>query len=245
MLNLIVVKDYDEMSLVSANWLADEINKDPSLVLGLATGGTPEGLYANLIKMYKKGSLDFSSIKTFNLDEYVSLPRENESSYYTYMHNHLFDHVNLNPNNIHLMDGNVTNLTIERQRYDQLILDKGGIDIQLLGVGVNGHIGFNEPDSTLKIDVHVTRLAKETISANARYFNSITEVPKFSLTMGIGSILRAKKIILIADGEHKAKAIKDLFRSEVIDPLKPVTFLRLHPDVTVIIDEKAAKEIEL
>lgn len=245
MINLVVVKDYDEMSLVSANWLADEIRANPSLVLGLATGGTPEGLYANLIKMYKNDKLDFSSIRTFNLDEYVSLPRENESSYYTYMHNHLFDHVNLDPSNIHLMDGNVTNLTIERQRYDQLIVDEGGIDIQLLGVGVNGHIGFNEPDSTLKIDVHVTRLAKETINANSRYFNSITEVPKFSLTMGIGSILRAKKIILIADGEHKANAIKDLFQTEVIDPQKPVTFLRLHPDVTVIIDEKAAKEIEL
>lgn len=245
MINLIVVRDYDEMSLVSANWLADEIKEDPNLVLGLATGGTPEGLYANLINMHKKDGLDFSKVTTFNLDEYVSLPRENESSYYTYMHKHLFDHVNLDRNNIHLMDGNVTNLTIERQRYDQLILDKGGIDVQLLGVGVNGHIGFNEPNSTLKIDVHVTRLAKETIDANARYFNSITEVPKFSLTMGIGSILRAKKIILIADGEHKAKAIKDLFHTEVIDPQKPVTLLRLHPDVTVIIDQKAAKEIEL
>ena len=237
-MKIIKAKDYQDMSLKAANIMAAQIIMKPNAVLGLATGSTPEGLYANLIKKYNDGELDFSNIKTVNLDEYKGLKRDHDQSYYYFMNSKLFDHVNINKANTNVPDGTKEDGEAECARYEELIASLGGIDIQLLGIGGNGHIGFNEPGESFIRDTHCVKLTEETIEANSRFFASKDDVPKYAYTMGIKSIIQAKKILLVASGKSKAKAVYDTVCGP-ITPAVPASILQLHPDVTIVADEEA------
>ena len=238
-MKLITVDNYEELSKVAARELASTIKEKPNAILGLATGGSPVGMYKELIKMYQDGELDFSKIKTVNLDEYVGLNPEHEQSYRHFMNENLFNHVNININNT---IGLAQDLNAECKEYDKKIEELGGIDVQLLGVGNNGHIAFNEPDKELSSGTHVITLTEDTIKANSRFFDTIDEVPKRAITMGLGEIMKAKKIVLIASGESKAEAIKGLFSGKITTE-NPASMLQMHGDVTVIVDKAAAKLI--
>ncbi|MCF6095561.1 glucosamine-6-phosphate deaminase [Thermovorax subterraneus] len=240
-MKLIIAKDYAEMSKKAAQIIAEEIKKKPNLVLGLATGATPVGTYRELVKMYKNGEVDFSRVITFNLDEYLGLSHDDERSYHYYMYSNFFDHVNVKPENIHIPNGVAEDIDEECRRYDEAIEKAGGIDLQLLGIGVNGHIGFNEPGDELLTDTHVTNLAPDTIKANARFFESIDQVPKKAITVGLGTIMKAKKIILLASGREKAKIMAELLDEDAVSTKVPASFLLLHRDVTIIMDEDAAE----
>lgn len=242
-MKLIMVKDYEEMSMVAADVMAGVINEKPNAVLGLATGGTPVGMYKELIKMNEKGKVDFKNITTVNLDEYVGLSGIHKQSYRYFMNKTFFDHININKEKTYIPNGLAKDINIEGEKYDKKIDELGGIDIQLLGVGSNGHIAFNEPDSVLIAGTHLTELTQSTIKANARFFDSMEEVPKTAITMGLGQIMKSKKILLIASGVEKAEAIGKLF-SGIITTECPVTMLNMHIDVTVIIDEAAARFIK-
>ncbi|MDN5332354.1 MAG: glucosamine-6-phosphate deaminase [Tepidanaerobacteraceae bacterium] len=240
-MKLIIARDYEEMSKKAAQIIAEEIKKKPNLVLGLATGGTPVGTYRELVKMYKNGEVDFSRVITFNLDEYLGLSPDDERSYHYYMYSNFFNHVNVKPENIHIPNGVAEDIDEECRRYDEAIEKAGGIDLQLLGIGVNGHIGFNEPGDELLTATHVTNLAPDTIKANARFFESIDEVPKKAITVGLGTIMKAKKIILLASGREKAKIMAQLLDEDAVSTKVPASFLLLHGDVTIIMDEEAAE----
>ena len=232
-------KDYEDMSRKAANIIASQVVLKPDCVLGLATGSTPIGAYKNLVEKYEQGDLDFSQVTTVNLDEYKGLPRENDQSYYYFMHKHLFDHVNIKPENIHIPNGNPENLEEECKKYDKLIEAKGGIDLQVLGIGQNAHIGFNEPDIKFEATTHKVKLDEETIKANSRFFENEEDVPKYAISMGIKTIMLAKKIILLASGKNKAEAIyKAVYGS--VRPDAPASILQLHQDVVVIVDKDAA-----
>ncbi|MFO7152484.1 MAG: glucosamine-6-phosphate deaminase [Bacillota bacterium] len=240
-MEIIIARDYDEMSKKAAQIIAEEIKKKPELVLGLATGGTPVGTYRELVRMYRKGEVDFSRVITFNLDEYLGLPPEDERSYHYYMYSNFFDHVNVKPENIHIPNGVAEDIEEECRRYDEAIKEAGGIDLQLLGIGVNGHIGFNEPGEKLMAHTHVTTLAPDTIKANARFFNSEDEVPRKAITVGLGTIMKAKKIVLLASGKEKAGIMAELLGDNAVSTKVPASFLLLHPDVTIVMDEEAAQ----
>ena len=242
-MKLVLVKNYDEMSKVSADLMVEVINKKPNAVLGLATGGTPIGMYKNLIKMNEEGKVDFSKVTTVNLDEYIGLPGTHEQSYRFFMNKNLFDHININKENTYVPNGLAEDIEAEGKAYDEKIDALGGTDIQLLGVGNNGHIAFNEPDSCLIAGTHLTGLTKSTIEANSRFFDSMDEVPKTAITMGLGQIMKSKKILLVASGDSKAEAIKELFSGKITTNC-PVTMLNMHRDVTVVVDEAAAKLIK-
>ena len=231
-LKFIICKDYDEMSHKAAEIFASQIKANPHSVLGLATGSTPIGMYAELSSM----ELDFSGIKTVNLDEYYPISPKNENSYRYFMNENLFSKVNIDINNTYVPNGEAVDADKECREYDALIDRLGGIDIQVLGIGPNGHIGFNEPDTELFAGTHVTSLTASTIDANSRFFDSIDEVPKKALTMGMSSILGAKKIVLLISGKGKHDALKALL-DDKITPAVPATFLKLHRDVTVICDK--------
>ena len=238
-MRIIVTDSYEEMSTVAARIVAGQLYLKPNSVLGLATGSTPEGMYANLVKVHQSVGLDFSEVISFNLDEYIGLDKENEQSYYYFMHKHLFDHVNIKPENIHIPNGNPENLEEECKKYDKLIEAKGGIDLQVLGIGQNAHIGFNEPDIKFEATTHKVKLDEETIKANARFFEHEEDVPKYAISMGIKTIMLAKKIILLASGKNKAEAIyKAIYGS--VRPDAPASILQLHQDVVVIVDKDAA-----
>lgn len=237
-MKLIVVKNYKEMSARAAQFFNEQIKNKPNSILGLATGGTPEGMYARLIDANKKHETDWSRITTFNLDEYIGIPQTHEMSYFTYMNEKLFNHVNIDKVNTHIPNGN-GDIAKNGKEYDALIERMGGIDLQVLGIGENAHIAFNEPGSAGNAGTREVKLTDSTISANSRYFASKNDVPKTAITMGIGSIMKAKKIILLASGSKKAFAIKDTFEAEVSDKV-PSSFLQNHSDVTVICDEEAA-----
>ena len=241
-MKLITIDNYEELSKVAARELASTIKEKPNAILGLATGGSPVGMYKELIKMYQDGELDFSKIKTVNLDEYVGLNPEHEQSYRHFMNENLFNHVNININNTIVPNGLAQDLNAECKEYDKKIEELGGIDVQLLGVGNNGHIAFNEPDKELFSGTHVITLTEDTIKANSRFFDTIDEVPKRAITMGLGEIMKAKKIVLIASGESKAEAIKGLFSGKITTE-NPASMLQMHGDVTVIVDKAAAKLI--
>lgn len=241
-MRLIIVDNYDELSKIAAREISKVIKIKSNSVLGLATGSSPVGMYKELIKMYKNGEIDFSKIKTINLDEYVGLNSEHEQSYRYFMNENLFNHINININNTFLPNGLAKDLNIECKEYDKKIGELGGIDVQLLGIGSNGHIGFNEPDEKLSSGTHVIKLSEDTIEDNSRFFNNIYEVPKKAITMGVGEIMKAKKIVLIASGENKAEAIKELLSGN-IKTENPSSMLQMHRDVTVIIDKEAAKLI--
>ena len=226
-------KDYEEMSRKAAGIVSAQIIMKPDCVLGLATGSTPVGLYKQLIEWYRNGDLDFSGVRTVNLDEYKGISRENDQSYYYFMHQNLFDHVNIPAGNTHLPDG---------MEPDELIQSMGSVDLQLLGIGHNGHIGFNEPADAFDKLVHCVNLTQSTIEANKRFFASAEEVPRQAYTMGIQTIMRSKKILIIANGEGKADIVRDAFFGP-ITPMVPASVLQLHNDVTLVADEAALSKI--
>ena len=241
-IELIIVNDYDEMSLKAANIIAELIKKNPNAKLGLATGSTPIGTYNELIKKNKNKEISFKNITTFNLDEYIGLAKNHPQSYYTFMYENLFKHIDINIENTHLPKGEGdSKLNVEN--YENL-LSKNKINLQILGVGRNGHIGFNEPGTDFNTGVHVVNLHNKTIADNARFFeNDINKVPKKAITMGIRNILDAENVILIANGTNKADAIKNLMSNKA-DVNIPVTALNIHKGkVYVIIDKKAASKL--
>ena len=235
-------KDYADMSRKAANIVSAQVIMKPNCVLGLATGSTPIGLYKQLVEWFRKGDLDFSEVMTVNLDEYKGLSRENEQSYYYFMHQNLFDHVNIPAGNTHLPDGMEPDSEKECRRYEELIQSMGSVDLQLLGIGHNGHIGFNEPADAFDKLVHCVNLTQSTIEANKRFFASAKEVPRQAYTMGIQTIMRSKKILIIANGEGKADIVRDAFFGP-ITPMVPASVLQLHNDVTLVADEAALSKI--
>lgn len=239
-MRIVIAKDYEDMSARAARIVAGQIYLKPNSVLGMATGSTPLSMYKELIRVHKEVGLDFSEIVTFNLDEYLGLPKEDEQSYNYYMFENFFNHINIKKENIYIPDGMMKDVEQECKQYDRDIQVKGGIDLQVLGIGNNGHIGFNEPDIKFEATTHKVKLDEETINANARFFATIEEVPRFAISMGIKTIMHAKKILLLASGENKAEVIyRALF--EGITPEIPASILQLHQDVTVIVEENAAQ----
>ena len=235
-------KDYEEMSRKAAGNVSAQIIMKPDCVLGLATGSTPVGLYKQLIEWYRNGDLDFSGVRTVNLDEYKGISRENDQSYYYFMHQNLFDHVNIPAGNTHLPDGMEPDSEKECRRYEELIQSMGSVDLQLLGIGHNGHIGFNEPADAFDKLVHCVNLTQSTIEANKRFFASAEEVPRQAYTMGIQTIMRSKKILIIANGEGKADIVRDAFFGP-ITPMVPASVLQLHYVVTLVAVEAALSKI--
>lgn len=235
-------KDYKDMSRKAANIMSAQIIMKPDCTLGLATGSTPIGMYDQLVEWYNKGDLDFSEVKSVNLDEYRGITRDNEQSYYYFMHKHLFDRVNINPENTHLPNGMAEDAAEECRRYEELISNLGGIDMQLLGLGHNGHIGFNEPGDAFGKETSCVNLTERTIEANKRFFASVDDVPKQAFSMGIKSIMQAKKILLVVSGEDKAEAVQKALFGPVTSSV-PGSVLQLHNDVTVVADEAALSKI--
>lgn len=237
-MRIIAAKDYHDASRKTANIISAQVILEPECVLGLATGSSPEGTYQQLIRWYEKGDVDFSLVKTVNLDEYVGLSDSDEQSYAYFMHSHFFDHVNIDPANINIPNGMDPNGARECRRYDQVIHKLGGVDLQLLGLGPNGHIGFNEPGDCFIKGTHSVELTEVTINANARFFADKSMVPRRAYTMGILDIIQAKRVVMIATGENKAKAVRDAF-SGPVTPSVPASILQLHPDFTLVADEAA------
>ena len=238
-MKIIVVEDYEQLSAKAAQFVAAQVILKSHAVLGLATGSTPEGMYRRLAQLNREGTVDFSGVVTFNLDEYCGLPPSHPQSYHYYMYHHFFNHVNVRPENIHIPAGDAADIAAFCREYDQAIAAAGGIDLQILGIGVNGHIGFNEPGNCLHAGTHVVDLAAETIEANSRFFASPDEVPRQAVTMGMGSIMRAKRILLLASGKSKAEAIKETVSGKVTTAV-PASFLQLHRKATLILDKEAA-----
>lgn len=238
-MKIVVKKDYESMSKAASEIFIEAIKNKPEISLGLATGSTPMEMYKELIRAHKEEGLDFSRIRTFNLDEYVGLSRNHPSSYGYFMDNELFNHVNVDMKNVFIPDGKAKDAEKHCKEFDEMIINSGGIDLLLLGIGVDGHIAFNEPADSLSVNAKIVKLAESTIEVNSRFFKSIDEVPKTAITMGMGSILKSKKIVLLANGVNKSKVIKELVKGDKVSPRLPVSFLLLHPDVTVIVDELA------
>ena len=238
MLKILRTKDYADMSRKTANLISAQIILKPDCVLGLATGSSPVGAYMQLVDWYKKGDVDFSRVRTVNLDEYLGLPRENDQSYYYFMHHNLFDHVNLPEGASNLPNGMAEDMNAECARYDALIRSMGGVDLQLLGIGHDGHIGFNEPCDVVERGTHCVELKPETIEANKRFVASREDVPRKAITMGIGTIMAARKVVLVASGAEKAPIVKEAFFGPVT-PQVPASILQMHPDVTLVADEAA------
>ena len=243
-MKIIRTRDYADMSRKSANIISAQVILKPDSVLGLATGSSPVGTYEKLIDWCNKGDIDFSHVRTVNLDEYVGLTKENPCSYYYFMYENLFKHVNIDLNNTNIPNGMAPDVEKECKRYDQLIADLGQIDLQLLGLGNNGHIGFNEPCDIYRKSTFCVDLAPSTIEANSRFFNSVEETPRRAFTMGIGSIMSAKKILLVVHGEAKAAILKEAMEGP-ITPAVPASVLQLHNDVTIVGDEGALSLLSL
>lgn len=241
-MRIIVAANYHEMSKKAADIVASQVILKPESVVGLATGGTPVGFYRELIKIHKDGKFSFKDVKTFNLDEYYGLDKDNTQSYHYYMMKNLFNHIDINIENINIPSGTAKDIEVECKAYEARIKNAGGIDIQVLGIGTNGHIGFNEPDVKFEAITHLVNLDEETIEANSRFFNSIEEVPKSAISMGIKTIMHAKKIVLLASGSEKAKVIERMMNGDITPDL-PASILQLHPDVTLILDKDAASEL--
>lgn len=237
-MRIIRTKDYNDMSRKAANMIGAVVVTKPDCVLGLATGSSPIGTYRQLVDGYRMGDLDFSRVKSVNLDEYKGLPRENEQSYYYFMHDHFFKHVNIDPKNTHLPDGTEPDSKKACEEYDKVIASMGGVDLQLLGIGHDGHIGFNEPNDEFDKETHCVNLTQMTIEANKRFFNSIDEVPKQAYTMGIATIMRAKCVLMVVSGKDKAQILKDAFFGP-ITPQVPASILQLHPNFILVADEDA------
>lgn len=237
-MKIIKTKDYNDMSRKAANLISAQVISKPDCVLGLATGSTPIGAYENLINWYNKGDLDFSEVTTINLDEYRGLPGDNDQSYRYFMNEHLFNHVNVRKDHTYVPDGLEPDSDKAAADYDQIIANAGGIDLQLLGLGHNGHIGFNEPADEFPKGTHCVDLAQSTIDANSRFFASMDEVPKQAYTMGIQTIMQAKKIVVVVSGKDKAEIVKKAFFGPVT-PQVPASILQLHNNVVLVADEDA------
>lgn len=237
-MRIVRAKDYNDMSRKAADILAAQVIMKPNCVLGLATGSTPIGAYARLVERYNKGDLDFSEVTTVNLDEYRGLPRDNDQSYYYFMNDNLFGKVNIKPERTFLPDGMEPDSEKACRDYDRIIEQTGGVDLQLLGLGHNGHIGFNEPGDAFELRTNCVDLTESTIKANQRFFASIEDVPRQAYTMGIGTIMHAKKILVVVSGEDKAPIVKEAFFGAVT-PKVPASVLQLHRNVTIVADEAA------
>ncbi|NFG61092.1 glucosamine-6-phosphate deaminase [Clostridium sp. CMCC3677] len=238
-MKILVCENYDKLSEKAAQIIMSQITLKSNSILGLATGSTPIGMYRKLIEMYENKMIDFSEVKTFNLDEYQNLPIDNNQSYHYFMDENLFNYINVKRENIHIPNGMAIDIEKECIEYDDLIKNTGGIDIQVLGIGNNAHIGFNEPTVSFEKKTYVVELEESTRIANARFFNSLDEVPSKAITMGIGSIFESKKIMLLATGGNKAKAIYDTVYGKVT-PEVPASILQFHDDVVIILDKEAA-----
>lgn len=237
-MKIIVADTYEEMSRLAADEIAAVMASKPNCVLGLATGTTPIGLYADLVARHQRGELSFAEASSYNLDEYRGLPGTHEQSYRYFMQDNLFDHVDINAARTHVPDGSNPDAQAACAEYERAIEEAGGVDIQLLGLGHNGHIGFNEPCGEFPKETHVVELTESTIQANSRLFDSIDEVPREAYTMGVGTIMRAKRILVVANGAGKAEIVRDAFTGPVT-PQVPASVLQFHPDVTVIVDKEA------
>jgi len=237
-----VVKDYEAMSREAARLVADRLRSKPSLVLGLATGSTPLGVYRELIRMHIEEGLDFSKVTTFNLDEYVGLPPQHEQSYHHFMDEAFFRHVNVDRRYVHIPDGMASDIEGFCDWYEEEIRRHGGIDVQILGIGANGHIAFNEPGSSLGSRTRIKTLTERTIRDNARFFNSAEEVPRYAITMGIGTIMDARELVLLATGVEKAEAVRAAVEGP-ITAMVPASILQMHRRAYVIVDEAAASRL--
>ena len=242
MMRIDIVKDYGKLSRKAARFVAGFVEINPQASLGLPTGSTPLGMYERLIKIYNETELDFSGIRTFNLDEYIGLDRDHPRSYYSYLKEHFTGQVNLEPANTNFIDGNAADWEQECLRYESKIQEAGGIDLMILGIGRNGHIGFNEPAKSLATKTHKVDLAQETLNANSRFFESEEKMPKKALTMGVGTILKARNILLLANGNSKALAVDKFINGEISTEF-PASLLHTHLAVRVIIDHEAAEKI--
>ena len=243
-MRVIITKDYDAMSRRAAKFVRELIERKPDAVIGFATGSTPIGLYKELIRMHKEEGIDFSKMVTFNLDEYIGLPKDHPESYHTFMWENLFKHINVNPSNVHIPDGTVPDVEAYCQWYEERIKKFGGIDLQILGIGRDGHIGFNEPGSSLGSRTRIKTLAKETIEDNARFFGGdINKVPRQAITMGVGTIMEARVLLLLASGKNKAEAVKKTVEGP-ITAMVPASIMQLHPKAILVLDEEAASLLE-
>jgi glucosamine-6-phosphate deaminase len=241
-MRIIRVRDYADLSRRAADILAEAVLSNPGCVLGLATGETPLGVYGNLAEKFEKGDVDFSRVRTVNLDEYRGVSAKSDQSYRYYMDTNFFGRINIKPENTHVPDGLAEDPLSECAAYDALIDGFGGIDVQLLGIGNNGHIGFNEPGGVFVRDTHVVDLSESTIAANSRFFSRAEDVPIQAYTMGIGPIMRARRILMIVSGTHKADIVKRAFYGDIA-PDVPASILQLHCDVTLVGDEAALSSV--
>lgn len=241
-MRLYIVDDYKELSVKAALIVAGQISFKADSVLGLCTGSTPVGMYQKLVEMHKTQGLDFSRVISFNLDEYLGLAPENDQSYHYFMQDNLFNYVNARPEHINIPKGLAADIEAECVRYEQSIKKAGGLDLQVLGIGRNGHIGFNEPADKFTGETHLVALDEDTINANARFFSSRDEVPTQAVTMGIKTIMQSERIILLANGAGKAEAVKSAVAGE-ITPRVPASILQLHPNCTFIVDKEAAQRL--
>ncbi len=242
-MEVIVKGTYEEMSRLAAQMIADLIRRKPRCVIGLATGSTPVGTYKELIRMHKEEELDFSQVVTFNLDEYVGLPENHDQSYRYFMNDNLFNHINIRKENTYVPDGMAKDIPAACGLYEKRICLHGGIDIQVLGIGGNGHIAFNEPGSSLASRTRVKTLDDRTLEDNSRFFKSINEVPKYAVTMGIGTIMEARQVIMLANKDSKADAVAAAVEGP-ITAMCPASVLQMHPGATVITDKAAAGKLK-
>lgn len=240
-MKIIICKNYDEVSKKAASIVLKEMKKKPDLNIGLATGSSPIGLYKNLIEAYKKNKISFKDVTSYNLDEYIGIDRGHPQSYYSFMHENLFKHIDIQDENIHVPENDSSRIDELAADYNKK-LHEHQLDIQILGIGSNGHIGFNEPGTPLGNETFIVSLDEQTRIDNSRFFNSIDEVPKYAITMGIKNIMYSKKIVLIAAGKEKAKAVYKMIRGKVTKSF-PASILQLHPDCTVILDEASAAKL--
>ena len=238
-MQLFIEETYEDMSRRAADLIAAQLVVDPTSTLGLATGSTPIGLYADLVEDFQNDRISFEQATTFNLDEYRGLSPEHDQSYRYFMQKNLFDHVDIDPEATSVPDGANPDAQAACESYEQAISEAGGIDLQLLGLGHNGHIGFNEPCDEFPVRTHLVQLTESTINANSRLFDSVDDVPREAYTMGIGTIMKARKILLVVNGAGKAEIVRDVLRGPVV-PQVPASILQLHPDVTVVLDKEAA-----
>jgi len=236
--------DAKQMSRVAARLVARVLNAKPDAVLGLATGSTPLGLYKELVRMHRDEGLDFSQVTTFNLDEYVGLTRDHEQSYHYFMHENLFKYINIPKQNIHIPSGTTENYAAFCSWYENRIVECGGVDLQILGIGSDGHIAFNEPSSSLGSRTRIKTLAKQTIDDNARFFDSAEDVPIYAITMGVGTIMEARKLILMANGSSKAEAVAEAIEGPVTSMIT-ASALQMHPDATCVLDKEAAGSLKM
>ncbi|MBM4018225.1 MAG: glucosamine-6-phosphate deaminase [Planctomycetes bacterium] len=243
-MEVVILKTYDEMSKAAARVVADVVRHKPSMVLGLATGSSPVGLYKELARMHREEGLDFSHVTTFNLDEYVGLPGDHPQSYRFFMNENLFKHINIPPQNTHVPSGTSANHRAFCEWYEQRIRECGGIDVQVLGIGSDGHIAFNEPGSSLGSRTRMVTLTEQTIDDNARFFKDKADVPRHAISMGVGTILEARKLVMVASGKNKAEALAAAVEGPVTSMIT-ASALQLHPDATVFTDAEAAGGLKL